>query len=70
MLVSNTKRTLSMSHSPWDFTVRGYRVADISGWEELFHDGVTASTPQMELSSLKYKDITIGIVCNYFINST
>ncbi|KXJ22711.1 hypothetical protein AC249_AIPGENE10879 [Exaiptasia diaphana] len=42
-----------------DFTVRGYRIADISGIENLFQKKENALEPQMSLSDLEYKDITM-----------
>lgn len=64
--LSKLKQDKTAQQKMWDFTVRGYRVADISGLEELFANEATASTPQMELSSLKYEDITISM---FIINS-
>ena len=44
----------------WDFTVRGWREADISGMEDLFAEKETAATSQKAVSSLQYPDIKIG----------
>ena len=44
----------------WDFTVGGWRVADVGGIEQLFTEKATAVTPQKDISKIKYKDITIG----------
>lgn len=38
----------------WDFTVRGWRVADITGIEDLFQD-TSSSEPQRVVKYLKYE---------------
>jgi len=58
--LSKLKQDKTAQQKMWDFTVRGYRIADINGLEELFLDEATAATPQRELTSLKYEDTTIG----------
>ncbi len=44
----------------WDFTVRGWRAADVSGIEQYFQDLGTAAKPQREVSSMKYEDTKRG----------
>lgn len=44
----------------WDFTVRGWRAANINGIEHLFKNKETASKQQRELKSLKYEETKIG----------
>jgi len=44
----------------WDFTVRGWRVADIKGIEELFKEPATATEPQRDITTLQYEDTKIG----------
>lgn len=44
----------------WDFTVRGWRVADTCGIERLFYDPVTAKKSQRSVSDLKFEDTAIG----------
>ena len=44
----------------WDFTVRGWRVADINGMETLFKDEELSTKPQREVKTLRYKDTKIG----------
>ena len=46
----------------WDFTVRGWRVANITGMESSF-DAVEAVKPQREVKTLKYEDTKIGKFC-------
>ena len=46
----------------WDFTVRGWREADISGIENLFNDE-EAVKPQKPVKKLEYKDTKIGRFC-------
>ena len=43
----------------WDFTVRGWRVADVTGMESTF-DEVEAVKPQREVKKLEYEDTKIG----------
>ena len=43
----------------WDFTVRGWRVADIEGIEDLFQDD-SAVESQKVVKDLKYDDMLIG----------
>ncbi|KAK3729312.1 hypothetical protein QZH41_011439 [Actinostola sp. cb2023] len=43
----------------WDFTVRGWRKADISGIENLFKHKETAVDPQKDIRSLEYSEIKI-----------
>lgn len=44
----------------WDFTVRGWMEADISGIEANFEKDDLALKPQQEVKSLKYEDTKIG----------
>ena len=44
----------------WDFTVRGWRVADVTGMEDNFKDKAKAVEPQKEVKDLKYEDTKIG----------
>lgn len=44
----------------WDFTVRGFRVGDIIGLEELFRKEETAVKPQKEVKDIKSDDFLIG----------
>ncbi len=44
----------------WDFTVRGWRVADATGMEDNFKDKAKAVEPQKEVKDLKYEDTKIG----------
>jgi hypothetical protein len=44
----------------WDFTVRGWHVADITGIESHFQDEKLAAKPQKEVTKLKYEDTKIG----------
>lgn len=44
----------------WDFTVRGWRLADITGIEDLFKESATANEPQKDITILKYEDTKIG----------
>ena len=50
----------------WDFTARGWRVADITGLEEFFGSLETAAEPQQSISALEYKDVLIATVMFYF----
>ncbi|KAK3745425.1 hypothetical protein QZH41_010249, partial [Actinostola sp. cb2023] len=43
----------------WDFTVRGWRAADITGIEDMFDDPVNTSESQKDVSKLKYEDTKI-----------
>jgi hypothetical protein len=43
-----------------DFTVRGWRVAEVSGIEDLFDKQETAKAQQIDVGKLKYDDIKIG----------
>jgi hypothetical protein len=43
----------------WDFTVRGWRVADISGIEYLFQNKSSVE-PQRAVKDLKYEDLLIS----------
>ena len=44
------------------FTVRGWRVADVTGMESTF-DEVEAVKPQREVKKLEYEDTKIGKFC-------
>lgn len=44
----------------WDFTVRGWRAANINGIEHLFDNEETASKQPRELKSLEYEETKIG----------
>ena len=44
----------------WDFTVRGWRVAETDGIEELFKVKDTGLTPQRNVKSLEFEDTKIG----------
>ena len=46
----------------WDFTVRGWRVANITGMESNF-DEVESLKSQREVKKLKYEDTKIGKFC-------
>ena len=46
----------------WDFTVRGWRVANVTGMESNF-DEVEALKSQREVKKLKYEDTKIGKFC-------
>ena len=46
----------------WDFTVRGWRVADVTGMESTF-DEVEAVKPQREVKKLEYEDTKISKFC-------
>ena len=52
----------------WDFTVRGWREADISGIENHFNDK-EAVKPQKLVKKLEYKDTKIGRFCMKIINN-
>ena len=43
----------------WDFTVRGWRVADISGMEDLFKEE-SSTEPQRAVKDLKYGELLIS----------
>ena len=43
----------------WDFTVRGWRVADITGIEDLFQDESTFESQQV-VKNLKFNDMLIA----------
>lgn len=47
----------------WDLTVRGFRVADISGIEDLFEDEKAVKAQQQDVDKLKYEDLKIGMGC-------
>jgi hypothetical protein len=44
----------------WDFTVRGWRLANVVGIENLFLARETAVEQQRKVNTLKYKDTKIG----------
>ena len=44
----------------WDFTVRGWRVANVTGMEDSFKDKAKAVEPQKKVNDLKYDDTKIG----------
>jgi len=44
----------------WDFTVRGWREADIAGMENLFEDPKTATTQQQDVKTMTYAETKIG----------
>ena len=44
----------------WDFTVRGWRVADVSGIESNFDDETLSMKPQQDLKDLIYEETKIG----------
>jgi hypothetical protein len=48
----------------WDFTVRGWRVANVTGIDDFFEKKETALNPQKEIATLKYEDIKIDAECN------
>jgi hypothetical protein len=52
----------------WDFTVRGWREADISGIENHFNDK-EAVKPHKLVKKLEYKDAKIGRFCMKIINN-
>jgi hypothetical protein len=58
--LSKLQKEKMKQNKMWDFTVRGWRVADTDGIEDLFKDKNTAVTPQRKLASLKYEDTKIG----------
>ncbi|KAK3747289.1 hypothetical protein QZH41_001783 [Actinostola sp. cb2023] len=43
----------------WDFTVRGWREADIAGMENLFEDPKTATTQQQDVKTMTYAETKI-----------
>lgn len=49
----------------WDFTVRGWRAADVTGMESYFEDESTSVKSQREVKSLKYEDTKIGKFTHY-----
>lgn len=51
----------------WDFTVRGWRLANVAGIENLFVARETAVEQQRKVNTLEYEDTKIGnafFVCN------
>ena len=46
----------------WDFTVRGWRVADVTGMEDSFKDKAKAVHPQKKVKDLTYEDTKIGML--------
>ena len=48
----------------WNFTVRGWRLADITGIEELFTESATATEPQKDITTITYEDTKIGEFSN------
>lgn len=44
----------------WDFTVRGWRAADITGLESYFQDEKASVKPQRLVKDVVYKDTKIG----------
>jgi hypothetical protein len=64
--LSKLQKEKMKQNKMWDFTVRGWRVADTDGLEELFSNKDTAATSQKEVNALEYKDTKIG---KYMYNS-
>ena len=58
--ISKLTQDKTKQNKLWDFTVRGWRVADITGIENLFSKPETAKAQQMDVEELKYNDIKIG----------
>ena len=58
--LSKLQKEKMKQNKMWDFTVRGWRVADTDGLEELFSNKDTAATSQKEVNALEYKDTKIG----------
>jgi hypothetical protein len=58
--LSKLQKEKMKQNKMWDFTVRGWRVADTDGIEELFKVKDTGVTPQRDVSSLEYEDTKIG----------
>ena len=58
--LSKLQKEKMKQNKMWDFTVRGWRVADTTGIEELFSKKDTAATSQRKVNSLKYEDTKIG----------
>ena len=60
--LSKLQKEKVLQRKMWDFTVRGWREADISGIENLFNDE-EAVKPQKPVKKLEYKDTKIGRFC-------
>ena len=58
--LSKLQKEKMKQNKMWDFTVRGWRVAETDGLEELFSDKDTAATSQRKVNSLEYKDTKIS----------
>ena len=57
--ISKLQKEKFKQNKMWDFTVRGWRVADIEGIEDLFQDD-SAVESQKVVKDLKYDDMLIG----------
>lgn len=50
-----------------DFTVRGWRVANVEGIEELFANPKTAVEPQKDVKIITYEETKLGIKKNTIV---
>ena len=60
--LSKLQKEKMKQNKMWDLAMRGWRIADTDGIEELFSNKDTAATSQREVSSLKYEDTKIGML--------
>lgn len=58
--LSKLQKEKTKQEKMWDFTVRGWRIADISGMELNFNDEALSTKPQQDLKDLKYEETNIG----------
>lgn len=55
LLLSKLQKEKMKQNKMWDFTVRGWRIPDTGGLEELFNSKDTAATSQRKVNSLEYE---------------
>ena len=58
--LSKLQKEKMKQNKMWDFTVRGWRIANTDGLEELFSNKDTAAISQRKVNSLEYEDTKIG----------
>lgn len=58
--LSKLQKEKTKQEKIWDFTVRGWRAADITGLESYFQDEKASVKPQRLVKDVVYKDTKIG----------
>ena len=58
--LSKLQKEKTKQEKMWDFTVRGWRIADVSGMELNFEDEALSTKPQKDVKDLKYDETNTG----------